>query len=394
MKSKFLNYILPVLLFSIIWGAVEFLLPVKYSEAHISVGLVSILFAISSIVSLLLDIPAGKLSDRIGRERLITYSVVVATVALIILYYSSSFIAFLIAGILIGIAYGLNWSPLLGFVSDRTEDHNQGGIFGGFFALDGLGEAIAPLVVVFIALYTNMSFPFLVLALLALLCALIFRRLIKPLNKSQQVGGAINETFSYKSSLQLIKKATGKNIFLFALGFFAAFFWQSVWFTQPLIGFYEHSLLGSALIVVAFALPTILFSNLLGKLIDKIKEKKVFFSSIILVIVSFVLFYFSSSLLAKIIFIFIAAIGVFGIRLVMNVLVVKTNSQEERGEFFGIIETIRDISFAVAPLFIGFTYKIIGLDGVFIVNSGIAILLLIFGISVFSKNKYLDLYNL
>ncbi len=387
MKLRFINYIVPVLLFSIIWGAVEFLVPVRYSEAHISVTLVSILFAISSGLSLLLDIPAGKLSDRIGRERLITYSMFIAVVALSILYFSTSFLSFLIAAILIGIAYGLNWSPLLAFVSDQATTHNQGGVFGGFFMLDAFGEAFAPLLIVALVLYTSIAFPFLALAFTALLCALIFKRLVKPVHKTEPVSRTFSQSLSYSSSWRLITKSIDKNIFLFALGFFVAFFWQSVWFTQPLIGFYEHSLLDSALIVVTFSFPAILFSKLLGKLLDRIAEKRVFFYSIILVIISFILFYFSTSLITKISFIFLAAIGVLGIRLVMNVLVVKTYRQDERGEFFGILETIRDASFAITPLFIGFSYTTVGLNGIFIINACIALLLLIFGLGLFKKFK-------
>lgn len=383
MKSKFLTYTLPVLLFSVIWGAVEFLVPIRYSEADISVRMVSILFAITSGLSLFLDIPAGKISDRIGRERLITYSMLIAVVALLILYFFSSFVAFFIAAVLVGIAYGLNWSPLLAFVGDRAGEHDQGSVFGSFTSLDALGEVIAPLVLAFIVFYTSTVFPFFALAIAALLCALIFTRLIKPRDKNNQRGITLTQTFSYKSSLRLITKSTSSSLFIFLLGFFVAFFWQSVWFTQPLIGFYENSLMDSAIIVAVFSLPAIIFSKILGKTIDRIGEKRVFFYSISAAVVSFILFYMSSDLISKAAFIFIASIGVIGIRLVMNVLVVKTNTKEERGEFFGILETVRDASFVITPLFIGFTYKAIGLDGIFIVNSVFGLLLLIFGIGNF-----------
>ncbi len=379
-----MSYTLPILLFSIIWGAVEFLVPVKYSEANIGILGISFLFFIASFISLIMDIPAGKFSDKIGRERLIVYSMIISTISLVILYIFTSFAMFLFASILIGIAYGLNWSPLLAFVGDKATKKNRGAVFGDFFTLSALGEAVAPLLIVVIVFYSNLSLPFLILAIASLFCMFAFMRLIKrkKINAKKLLDG---EHFSYKNTFKLIKKSLSVNLFLLSLGFFVAFFWESVWFTQPLIGFYESSLLDSALIIATFSLPTLLFSKPLGKLIDLFGEKKIFLYSAFAIIISFILFYLSINLIFKIIFIFIAAIGVSGVWLVMDVLTTKLHKKSERGEFFGILETIRDASYAITPLFIGFSYKLIGLNGIFVVNSAIAFLLFIFGIFIFRK---------
>jgi MFS family permease len=70
---------------------------------------------------------------------------IIAAAALLFLYFSTSLVSFIISAILIGIAYGLNWSPLLAFVSDRIESGNNGRVFGNFFLFSALGEAIARL---------------------------------------------------------------------------------------------------------------------------------------------------------------------------------------------------------------------------------------------------------
>jgi MFS family permease len=188
--------------------------------------------------------------------------------------------------------------------------------------------------------------------------------------------------------LKLVRQNIPFNIFLFAMGFFVAFFWQSVWFTQPLIGFYEHSLLDSALIIAAFSLPNILFSKMFGNLVDRIGEKKVFIGSLIVVIASGLFFYLSTALIYKIIFIFLSATGVLGVWLVLDVLAVKTQLPENRGEFFGILETVRDISYAITPTLIGLTFAFIGLGGIFIVSSCLAAILLVSGIIVFQKSNF------
>lgn len=380
-----IEYILPILLFSLIWGAVEFLLPIRFSEAEISIEKISLLFFISSAISIFMDIPSGKLSDKIGRERLIVYSMLFSILAMGSLYLFNSFTAFLLASILIGISYGLNWSPILAFVGDHSTEGNYGRSFGDFFTLTALGEAAAPILIALLVVYTNASLPFLILAAISLACLFAFRHLIR--NKESVViqDKIFDGSLSHLTSLRLIKKAFLPSLFLLVMGFFVAFFWQSVWFAQPLIGFYEESVFDSALIVAMFSLPMLLFSKPVGKLIDKTGEKKVFMFSIISVVLSFALFYLSQTIFFKLIFIFLASLGVLGIWLAMDVLTTKLFGKEERGEFFGVIETIRDTAYAVTPLFIGFTYKSLGLSGVFAVNSLIAILLLVLGIFAFRK---------
>ncbi len=381
-KSRLVSFIVPIFLFSIIWSAEEFFISARYSEANISIEVMGMLFAFSSIISLLLDIPAGKLSDKIGRQKLIAYSMLLVAVAMFLLYASSTLIAFIASTGLIGVAYGLNWSPLLAYVGDSAKKYKQGSNFAGFFTLTAIGEAVAPLLTVAMVSYSNNRFPFLVFSVVALACAFMFARLkpehVPVLKKTKKP-----MSFSYASSVAIIHKIGPRSLFLLFMGFFVAFFWESVWFSQPLVGVFEDSLINAALIVAAFSIPTIIFSKPLGWLIDKIGEKKVFFYSITLVVISFLSFYLSQALIAKVAFIFLAAVGVLGVWLVLDVLSVKINEAGQRGEFFGILETVRDASYAIAPLFIGFSYKAIGLNGVFLVNSIIACFLLFFGVLIF-----------
>jgi MFS family permease len=124
-RLRLVSFIVPIFLFSIIWSAEEFFISTRYTEANITIETIGILFAFSSIISLLLDIPAGKLSDKIGRQKLIAYSMLLVALAMFLLFISSSLLAFVASTGLIGIAYGLNWSPLLAYVGDRASSKNK-----------------------------------------------------------------------------------------------------------------------------------------------------------------------------------------------------------------------------------------------------------------------------
>ncbi len=351
----------------------EFLLPVKFSEAGVSVGLTAVLFSLVSLCSGLLDIPSGKLSDRIGRERLIAYSMVLAALAAVALYFSNNVFVFFAAAVLFGASYGLNWSPLLALIGDDAEKDGHGTAFGRFFRIVAIGEGLAPIGVAFLIAYLSLDAPFLAVAGVAILCLfLIYGAARKPATRAEEHA----RPFSYRDTLRLFRRSLPLNLFLVATAFFVAFFWESVWFTQPLVGFYENSFMDSALIIAAFSVPSILFSDVLGKFIDRFGERRVFTLSSLLSVASFLAFYLSTALPMKVISIFVAAIGVLGIWLVMDVLTSRLHAPQERGEFFGILETVRDIAYFASPLFIALTYRFIGLEGVFAVNAVAALALL------------------
>jgi|GEM_PF-3653553 len=363
----------PLFLLNVIVGTMEFLLPLKFSAAHVSVLMTAVLFSTSSVFSLLLDIPSGKLSDRVGRNRLIGCFMLMVTAAALLFYFSSTVPVFFIAIILLGTSYGLCWSPLLALIGDGSEQ--DGGGFARYFRIAAIGEGIAPLIVAALLVRFDVNAPFLMVILLAAIC-LIFVMLEKQ--RALPKHAAETNSLSYASTLKLLKSALPLNLFLIATGFFVAFFWESVWFSQPLVGFYGDSVMDSALIVAAFALPSFLFSDLLGVFVRRYKERRVYLISAALAVLSFLGFYLSPGLGMKLGFIFIAAIGVQGIWLVMDVLAAKLHDGQ-RGEFFGLIETVRDIAYFASPLFIALTYSAIGLNGVFTVDAAAALILLAWG---------------
>lgn len=374
-----MTYLLPLFVLNFILGAVEFFLPIRLSDAGVSITLVAVVFSVSSFCSVVLDIPAGKLSDRVGRRRMIQISLVINCTAALLLFFSSEVWVLAAAGVLFGIGYGLNWSPMLALVGDTSDESNRGAVFGRFFSISALGEALAPLTLVFLALHFGSGSPFLVISIVAFVCIFLF-------SARQRAGGVPEHAASvlnYASSIRLFTSGLSVNIFLVATGFFVAFFWQSVWFSQPLIGFYENSILDTALIVAAFSLPTVLLSGVVGRLIDVAGERAVFLVGSVAAVFSFLGFYFATHLALQVVFIFVAAVGVLGVWLVMDVLTTRLHAPEERGEFFGILETVRDISYMFTPLFIALMYPVIGLDGVFLVNAVLAGLLLAYGFFVF-----------
>ncbi|MGV8019134.1 MAG: MFS transporter [Ignavibacteria bacterium] len=385
-NRKAIAFVIQVLLFSIIWGALEFILPIRLSEAKLSIETCSLLLAISSGVSILLNIPAGKLSDKIGREKLIILSMIVISVAFLILSLFETLSSFIVSIVLIGIAYGLNWSPFLAYVGDRVNHDNPGKIFGGFTSIDAIGESIAPLIISSAIIFSNLNYISIYLAFTSLLCAIIFQVFKNNQTHSKNDKVHFKKILSFKTSMELIIRTSPSSILLLFIGLFSALFWQSVWFSQPLIGYYENSLFDSAIIICISSLPAIILSPLIGKLIDEFNVKKIFYCSIVLAMISLLSFYFNEHLIYKIGLILIASTGVLGTKLVSNVLVVKLKPQE-KGELFGIIEVIRDFGFIITPIIIGYTYKIIGLSGIYLIDSFIAFLLLATGIYTFKRLK-------
>ena len=329
----------------------------------------------------MLDIPSGALSDRIGRERLIAYSMGLAAAAALMLWLFNSLATFLAAAALFGASYGLNWSPLLALIGDGSAQSGRGKAFGRYVRIVALGEGVAPVMVALVVSTYGTRIPFVLVAALSVVCF----GLLWNTNQKAAPKRKTNAVHSFRVALNLLCSSVALNLFLVASAFFVAFFWESVWFTEPILGFYSDSVTASALVVATFSVPILLFSDLTGFTIDRIGERRVFLGSAAVAVVSFGVFYASRGFAAQIASVFAASVGVLGIWLVLDVLTARLHAPHERGVFFGLLETVRDVAYLVSPLFVAATYPIIGLDGVFGVDAAAALLLFVWGAWIFKR---------
>lgn len=123
-------------------GGIVTLLPLYIAGLEMEAFHVGMLLAIFSIISLVLQVPSGILSDKVGRVPLVVISLCLCTVSVILIPFMMAFV--LLAGtmILYGAAHGMLFPSISALIADNTLPEERGTATGAFHALITIGTAV------------------------------------------------------------------------------------------------------------------------------------------------------------------------------------------------------------------------------------------------------------
>jgi len=129
------------------FGGVVTLLPLYVSSLGMEAFHVGMLLAIFAIMFLIIQLPSGALSDKIGRLAPITIGLCLGIVSLVILPSVATFPLLAAVMALYGIAYGMLFPSISALIADHTIPEERGLATGIFHALLTAGVAIgAPVI--------------------------------------------------------------------------------------------------------------------------------------------------------------------------------------------------------------------------------------------------------
>jgi len=129
------------------FGGVVTLLPLYLKDRGMEAFHVGILLAVFAVLFIVLQIPVGNLSDRIGRAGLATAGLVLGIVALVLLPWMTVLPLLMVVMALYGAAYGMIFPSVSAMVTDHTSLEERGLGTGIFHALLTAGVAIgAPVI--------------------------------------------------------------------------------------------------------------------------------------------------------------------------------------------------------------------------------------------------------
>jgi len=133
---------LVMLLIGLAFGTLSTFVPLFIQETQVDLnpGLFYTAAAAASFGSRLLT---GRASDRYGRGRFITFSLLLYTAAMLMLWHAHNAIAFLLAGFVEGAGAGTLIPIMLALVADRSRAGERGRVFGWCMMGFDLGIAIA-----------------------------------------------------------------------------------------------------------------------------------------------------------------------------------------------------------------------------------------------------------
>jgi MFS family permease len=172
LPSKFWFFLIVVFVFSL-GNSTDALLIVRTSETGIKSSYVPFIYMIFNSVSVLLAIPAGKLSDRIGRERLIIAGFLIYSLVYFLFGAFNSIAVFIAAFILYGAYSAFADGAQKALVSDLTTPQIKGTGYGIYHAVVGITLLPASLIAGILYDHAGSSSPFYFGSITALCAAIL-----------------------------------------------------------------------------------------------------------------------------------------------------------------------------------------------------------------------------
>lgn len=183
LPKRYFLFLLVVFIFSL-GNSSDALLLIKTSETGIDKAWIPFIYMIFNTTSVLLAIPIGKLSDKIGREKLIIIGFAVYAITYLFFGYCKSFSAFVPLFIAYGVYSALTDVSQKSFISDITAKETKGTAYGLYHATLGLTLLPANLLGGWMYDHINNQTPFYFGALTALTaCILMYFIFVGHKNK-------------------------------------------------------------------------------------------------------------------------------------------------------------------------------------------------------------------
>lgn len=237
------------------------------------------------------------LGDKLERKKQIQFTTLAAVVALIIAATSRNFLMLQMASFLIG-AFSIVPQLILPLSASLASPEQRGKVIGTIMSGLLIGILISRTVSGFVGLWIGWRGMFWIAALLCLLIMLVIQKKF-PFNKPDFKGSyfqLLNSIFSLIKEQKMLREATLINTVSFAQ--FGAFWTTMVLLLSDKPFNYNSATIGLFGIIGASGA---LAAPLVGKLGDKGNPRKVIGYGCVLLLLSFIVFYFSSESLIGII---------------------------------------------------------------------------------------------
>lgn len=172
LPRKYWLFLIVIVIFSL-GNSTDALLLVKTSETGIKSSYIPLIYMIFNLVSVIFAIPMGKLSDKIGREKMIISGFLIYAVVYFFFGRYNNIKVFIFLFVLYGFYSALTDSSLKALISDIVGKDLKGTGFGLYHAVLGITLLPASLVAGILYDRVNSNAPFYFGAVMALLATIL-----------------------------------------------------------------------------------------------------------------------------------------------------------------------------------------------------------------------------
>jgi MFS family permease len=171
-SKKYYLFLAIIFLFTL-GNSTDALLMVKANEVGVKVAFIPLVYLVTSIVSVLLSIPIGALSDRIGKEKVLVFGYIIYAVVYFGFGKTNSIVSIVALFALYGLYSASTDGIQKAFISDNIDKNKQGTGLGIYNALIGITLLPASLIAGVLYDKVNSAIPFYFGAATAVISAIL-----------------------------------------------------------------------------------------------------------------------------------------------------------------------------------------------------------------------------
>jgi len=343
---------------TLVEGILWYFLPNYFQSKLNDMFLVGIVISAYSAGRMLVSLPAGDITDQIGRKFTFILGVI-GFVASVFFLFMGSFFYFTLFMLLFGIFTIVYSIPTDAALLDRCTKQNVPLVVGLADMLHNFGWGFGPVVAGFLLMYFRVP-TFISIVILTLVAISVFALFFFP-GKShfrmKEFRRSRKILLDDKLCIGSIKRlwTLGKPLLAILTFSFAFGFWEyAIWTFEPIwTRWIGASVLLGAFILMLDSAPYIPFSLMAGAVTNKIGLNKMFAIGAIFTLVGQSFFLFHQSLLTLALTLVITPLGVSFLTIPMEVYIKRHVKGNVYGQVYGADNMVYDIGGVIAPLVVG-----------------------------------------
>ena len=336
-----------------------------------SYTMLGFIVSIYGAVQLLTQIPIGRLSDQMGRKKILLLGLATFCFLPLFYIYAKNANSLLFIRALGGLGAAAVWPIAMALIIDQAEAKNRGAAMGRYNAAFFSALALGPLIGGMLYDFLGLKAPFYLWALLgaASFFVVYFRvkdpekirvkmGLLPSMGKEALIASGYRLTFLACSSVVLWSGVVGGFNFTMLPSFAAG------------LGFNATDV---GIIYLVYGGSTALFNIYFGRQADKGTRKRLIFTGCLVGAVSFAFLSLADALIPITLLFAGLGMGLGMASPAAAALIADTTSNARRGEVYGIFNTARMSGVVIGPLIAGLTADLHGVDGCIYVFTLLAI---------------------
>ena len=336
-----------------------------------SYTMLGFIVSIYGAVQLLTQIPIGRLSDQMGRKKILLLGLATFCFLPLFYIYAKNANSLLFIRALGGLGAAAVWPIAMALIIDQAEAKNRGAAMGRYNAAFFFALAIGPLIGGMLYDFLGLKAPFYLWALLGAASFFVVYFRVKDPEKIRVKMGPLPS----RGKESLI--ASG-----YRLTFLAC---SSVVLWAGVVGGFNFTMLPSfatglgfnatdvGIIYLVYGGSTALFNIYFGRQADKGTRKRLIFTGCLVGAVSFAFLSLADALIPITLLFAGLGMGLGMASPAAAALIADTTCVARRGEVYGIFNTARMSGVVIGPLIAGLTADLHGVDGCIYVFTLLAI---------------------